>query len=264
MASPFPGMDPYLESPAFWPDFHATFINCWREAIADRLPDDYEARIDERVTLVDSSFEPEQALHRIKAILPDVAITRGDAGPVSSPGTTTGLLEPVAIPLVLEPDEVRETNIEIRHRPDRTLVAVLELLSPTNKTGLGRSEYLKKRGALLQQPVHLVELDLLVGGDRLPAARPMPPGDYFYLVARSDKRPWASVYPWKVRDRLPRVPIPLRAPDADITVDLADVFATTYERGRYFRSLGYGEAPSAPLDLTDREWAVQLAAAAVS
>ena len=47
-------MDPYLESPAFWSDFHATFINYWREAIADRLPDHYEARIDERVNLVES------------------------------------------------------------------------------------------------------------------------------------------------------------------------------------------------------------------
>ena len=27
MQSPFPGMDPYLESPAFWSDFHSTFIN---------------------------------------------------------------------------------------------------------------------------------------------------------------------------------------------------------------------------------------------
>ena len=37
MSSPFPGMDPYLENPAFWPDFHFTFINYWREAIADAL-----------------------------------------------------------------------------------------------------------------------------------------------------------------------------------------------------------------------------------
>jgi len=44
MNSPFPGMDPYLEDPAFWSDFHHTFIGCWREAIADALPEPYEAR----------------------------------------------------------------------------------------------------------------------------------------------------------------------------------------------------------------------------
>lgn len=35
MASPFPGIDPYLESQGYWPDFHHTFINYLREALAD-------------------------------------------------------------------------------------------------------------------------------------------------------------------------------------------------------------------------------------
>jgi hypothetical protein len=53
MKSPFPGMDPFLEQPAYWPDFHATFINYWREAIADLLPPSYEATLGERVYLVE-------------------------------------------------------------------------------------------------------------------------------------------------------------------------------------------------------------------
>jgi uncharacterized protein DUF4058 len=53
MPNPFPGMDPYLEDPAFWSDFHATFINYCREALLDCLPDNYEARIDEKVRLVE-------------------------------------------------------------------------------------------------------------------------------------------------------------------------------------------------------------------
>ena len=69
MASPFPGMDPYLEGPAFWRDFHATFIPCLREAIADHLPDSYDARLDETVFLVDISAE------EIDDVYPDVAVT---------------------------------------------------------------------------------------------------------------------------------------------------------------------------------------------
>lgn len=49
MASPFPGMDPFLEHPAYCLDFHATFINYWREAIAEALPPHYEATLGERV-----------------------------------------------------------------------------------------------------------------------------------------------------------------------------------------------------------------------
>jgi hypothetical protein len=36
MPSPFPGIDPFLEGPAYWSDFHATFINYWREAMPMR------------------------------------------------------------------------------------------------------------------------------------------------------------------------------------------------------------------------------------
>jgi hypothetical protein len=59
MNSPFPGMDPYLEHPVFWRDFHLTFIGCWREAIADVLPEAYEARLDETLHLVQM---PEEAI----------------------------------------------------------------------------------------------------------------------------------------------------------------------------------------------------------
>src|SRR5437899_7504019 len=114
MASPFPGMDPYLEDPAFWRDFHATFIGCWREAVAAALPDNYDARLDETVNLVQMSPEV------IKLIYPD--------------------LEPVHIPHEFL-EEVRQTRIEILHRPERTLVAVLEMLSPFNKSGEGFEQY---------------------------------------------------------------------------------------------------------------------------
>src|SRR5205085_10303488 len=55
MSSPFPGMDPYVESPPLWSDFHASFITYWRDALIDCLPSNYEARIDEKVHLVEVS-----------------------------------------------------------------------------------------------------------------------------------------------------------------------------------------------------------------
>jgi hypothetical protein len=62
-------VDPYLESQGFWPDFHATFINYWREALADLLPENYVVRIDERVSPMEAPAE------KIKRIEPDLAIT---------------------------------------------------------------------------------------------------------------------------------------------------------------------------------------------
>ncbi len=203
MKSPFPGMDPFLEHPAYWSDFHFTFINYWREAIADALPPHYEATLGERVYLVE--HDPDMR----KLGFPNVAVTHDDSRS-APPGISGGVatLEPVTIPLAIL-EGPRETYIEILYQPDHSLVATLELLSPANKEQPGRTEYLAKRRALIYQQVHLVELDLLLGGRRLPLQEPLPAADYYYLVSRGDRRPDCDVYRWKLDRPLPTLPIPL-------------------------------------------------------
>jgi hypothetical protein len=250
MANLFPGVDPFLESQGYWPDFHASFITYWRDALIDLLPDHYEARMDERINLVEL---PDEKTRRIE---PDVAIERrrlSSPTPPAPAGVAT--LEPVTIPLVIE-EEQRERYIEIVRRPDRTLVAILEVLSPANKEEPGRSIYLAKRDALLRQNVHLVEVDLLLSG-LLPLRDPLPPGDFYALVARADRRPDCQVYAWTIRQPLPAIPIPLLPPDHDIWVDLAAIFNLTYERGRYARYLDYAASPPAPLKAEDRTWVTE-------
>jgi hypothetical protein len=251
MPSPFPGFDPFLESPAFWSDFHATFINYWREAISDALPGEYEAGLGERVYLIE--HDPDSR----KLVFPDVAVTRAHDTALRSGDAAVATLEPVTIPLTILQGP-RETFIEIIHRADRSLVTSLELLSPANKHQPGRTEYLAKRNALLYQSVHLVELDLLRGGQRLPLAEPLPPGDGFYLVSRAEQRPDCQVYAWPLSHPLPTLPVPLRAPDPDLLIDLRQVFNTTYERGRFYRRIGYGGPLPSHLQAAEQQWAAEL------
>lgn len=253
MAGPFPGMDPYLEDPAFWQDFHRRFITHCADYLGDRLPDSYEARIDERLRLIETSNESE------RQVLPDVVVTHGRNSGVLPPtgiagGGSVATLEPVTIPMAVTA-EVRDTWIEILHRPERSLVTVIELLSPTNKAGAGFGDYMSKRRAIREQHAHLLELDLLVGGQRIPLGRPLPKGDYYALLSRDERHPYVDVYAWSARDVLPTLPIPLRRPDADIPLDLGAVVGLTYERGRYARSLRYGSPPPAPLSADDAAWA---------
>ena len=248
MRSPFPGMDPYLEDPAFWQDFHQGFITYWRDAITDALPDNYEVRIEDRVNLVE--LPPET----IKLIRPDLAISQGY--PLSSElreSSAVATLEPVSIPLEYLDDEV-ESYLQILHRPDRTLVTVMELLSPANKVDSGRVQYLSKRQAILQQQVHLVELDLLRAGHRLPLKGPLPAGDYYALVSRWERRPLCDVYAWSLRSPLQSIRIPLKQPDPDLVLNIATVFDEAYSRGRYHRSLAYAQPPRVPVDEADRLW----------
>jgi hypothetical protein len=62
-------MDPFLEHPAYWLDFHSRFINCWCEPIAAGLPPQYEASLGERVYLIE--HDPEAR----KLGYPDLAVT---------------------------------------------------------------------------------------------------------------------------------------------------------------------------------------------
>ena len=254
MPSPFPGMDPYLEDPAFWPDFHDAFIVYWRDALNERLPENYEARVNERTRIIDLSADPVGGL----LPRPDVAIHRGtETQTVYKEPAGVATLEPVTIPQVFF-EESRETYLEIRRRPERTVVTVLELLSPSNKSGTDRVLYLDKRNALMHQDVHVVELDLLLGGRRIPMQRPLPPGDYYMFVSHCERRRDCDVYAWSVRQPLPTLPIPLRSPDPAVLIDLGAVFTTAYDRGRYARSLAYAGPPPADLREVDQEWAAGL------
>ena len=57
MPSPFPGMDPFLEQPRFWPGVHEGFIADAMTELNRRLPNGYAACIDERVSIVPTSSQ---------------------------------------------------------------------------------------------------------------------------------------------------------------------------------------------------------------
>src|SRR5437879_881009 len=56
MASPFPGMDPYLEHDKLWPAFHHQLITCLYQILLPGLVDRYKARVGQR------RYTTEQAL----------------------------------------------------------------------------------------------------------------------------------------------------------------------------------------------------------
>jgi hypothetical protein len=254
MRSPFPGVDPYVEATHRWPDFHQSFITYLRDTLLDTLPEHYEVRIDERLSLTELMVE-DVAVRR-----PDVTVIRtthpAPHQQLSAPGAAVA--EPVRLPTVIS-ETFPEAYLKVLHRPDESVVTVIELLSPANKTDAGRGEYLVKRNALLKQPIHLVELDLLLGGQRLPMRRPLPVGDFYAIVARAEDRPDCEVYAWSIREAPPVIRVPLKAPDPDANLALGPLFAQTFDRGRYSRHIDYSTPLLLPLRTEDREWALERA-----
>src|SRR5262249_30391449 len=144
---------------------------------------------------------------------------------------------------------------------NRQLIAVLELLSPSNKRpGADREQYLTKRAELIASSAHLVELDLLPGGPRLPLTN-LPECDYYALVSRVEDRPSAGLWPIQWTRRLPPVPIPLRANAPEVKLDLHDILHQVSDQAHHPTYI-YAGHPEPPLSPTAAAWAQQFLPAA--
>lgn len=258
MPSLFPGMDPYLESQQYWLDFHQSFMTYWRDALADCLPDNYEVRLEEQISLVEANEEG------VSHPQPDLTVSHfGSPSGPSAVATEAGATLTETEPVILHHpayEKIWDSRIQILHRPGRALVTLLELLSPSNKRGDGYHQYRAKRNELFcHKKVHLIELDLLVGGKRLPMREPLPAGDFYAIISRGNRRPEAEVHAWTVRQPFPTIPIPLKQPDPDVRIALGTIFATVYQRGRYERSVDYNAPLKVPLPAEELAWAQDLA-----
>jgi hypothetical protein len=218
----------------------------------------YEVDVERRVYLERRNLE-----ETARTFVADVAIA-GSEGKTPMEGLT-GIA--IATEAAIEtnecvlpwPEEHREAYLVIRHPHASEVITVIELLSPTNKLrrANGRDLYLEKRMELLQTRTHLVELDLLRGGERMPFSNP-PDGDYFALISIAKRRPVAVVYGWPLAHRLPVIPIPLAKGDPDVDLDLQEVFNVVYDRAGYDYILDYDVDVSPTFSESEKTWATKL------
>jgi len=248
-------MNPFLEQEDAWNDFHERFIPAAAEEIGKQVAPAYIVKIDQNVYVHELPEEGRSLLGR-----PDAYVAEGAPNTSSQIGSAT-LEAPSRARLVPLTISERESFIEIRDRAARKLIAAIELLSPTNKTpGSDRDQYLSKRDQYLKSGVHLVEIDLLRGGHR---AMLDPPHecDYCIVVSRAEERPDVDVWPLRLRDPLPTVPVPLRSPDGDARLDLQALVHRVYDAAGYRHYL-YQFQPKPALSDVDAEWAAEIVAAA--
>ncbi len=252
MKSPFPGMDPFLEGPE-WQDFHTTFNTVIREVLLPELSSDYHMRVERRVYLERVGPDPETFL------VPDVAILSVDAGPASGEFAAHSSAVTAIACTLPQPERRHEAYLVIRERSTQEVVTVIETLSPSNKRGGGdgRREYLAKRDEILSSTSHLVELDLLRGGERLPVVEPLPVADYFCIVSRHHRRPRAELYAWSIQQPLPTVMVPLKRGDSDVPLALQLVFDTVYSRAGYDRMIDYMRQPTPGFSQQQLQWVRQ-------
>lgn len=251
MPCPFPGMDPFLEMQPFWSDFAPKLLTAISNALLPKLLPHYDVRIEEYLFVTHEDVR----LHRVQ---PDVTISAA----AWKPGTeaAVAVAEPTTVELEYPDIEPRKQRyLRLIHRPTGQVVTVMELLSPVNKaTGEGGLDaYLEKRAEFLRSGCHLIEFDLLRGGERLPMAGPLPKGDYYVYVGRVGRKPRGQIMAWSLRWPLPTVPIPLLPGDPEVPLDLQSVFQTAYEPSLYDRRLPYDQPLLPSLPPEDEAWVRQ-------
>lgn len=246
MPSPFPGMNPYLEQDSVWPDFHTKFLTEINEQLVAQVRPRYIVLMDQHLYLHQPADESRRLIGR-----GDVSLAH--VGPAAAWATGAAVLEAPVEVAIPRHDVERVSFLKIRDRRGRDLVAVVELLSPSNKRGDDRTAYLTKRGELFNSPAHLVEIDLLRGG-QTPPLEDRPHCDYSVMLSRVDDRPRAGFWPIALPDPLPRVPVPLRNPDPDAAIDLQAALHRVYDRFGYEDFL-YDAAPQPGLTAEQAAWA---------
>jgi hypothetical protein len=256
MPTPFPGMDPFLERPDLWEQVHTALIVSMQQYLAPRLRPRYRVDIEERVYLDVSDSGP-----RSRGLIgkPDLLVLEGERGPASVGAPKTGYRPLVAdLPM---PEEIVERYLVVREPASGNVVSVIELLSPANKRpGEGRRVYETKRLQVLASQTHLVEVDLLRGGEPLPMRlHGGTPGDYRVLVSRAAHRPQADVYAFSLRDPTPDFPLPLLPGDTEPFIPLNQLLHELYDRAGYDLAIKYDQPAEPPLNPDDAAWAAQLA-----
>ena len=246
MASPFPGMDPYLEQAVFWSSFHSRLIVALADALSPRLRPQYYVEVETR------SYIETAETGELLIGIPDAVVlaAKQSAQSAGSEARTTGIVavQPVPQQVILPmPAVVRERFLEVREIGSDVIVTVVEVLSPKNKRpGSGRTLYENKRQLILGSRTHLVEIDLLRGNDPLPMQGEIQPSHYRILVSRAEVRPRADLYAFSVRDPLPSFPLPLQTPDEAIAVELSTIMQGVYERASYDLRIDYSQPPPPP------------------
>ena len=256
MPSPFPGMDPYLES--HWRDVHHRLITYASDAIQDALPAELRARVEERVVLA----SPEGRDH---SLFPDLRVI--ESRPQRQGGTTTIIRLAATEPLLVEAahEPLTEGYIEIIDvSSGNRVVTIIEVLSPANKTpGNDMREYQRKQSEIVQSDTSLVEIDLLRAGKHVLAVPLLNVPDrartpYMVCVRRATVPTKAEIYPVPLSQKLPTVKVPLRPSDADVPLDLQALIEQCYRKGRYEGDIDYRFDPAPALTGPDADWTTEL------
>ena len=246
MTNPFPGMNPWLELD--WPEVHTRMIVYSGDQLQEQMPAGLRVRVEQDVVI-----DGEDQRGRLRL---DTHVVHSWDGPTDSSTLLEASSASVGMLVIEDPPPQRHLEI---FDAQGVLVTAIEFLSPTNKTtGDGWDAYKSKQRTYLEARVNLVEIDLIRRGIFSLAMQEssfpvQPPPPYKACVFRGQKPRQREAFPIPLRDRLPRLPIPLRPSDREATLDLQPIIDRCCIYGAY-GAADYQRALVPPMLAEDQSW----------
>lgn len=216
MASPFPGMDPYLEVGPLWGELHGQLATALYQSLAPALSDRYRAK-------------PVTRQYSVEVVL-----------------FTSVNQEQRSEPYV---------DVRTRSDPKWvTMIDIVSPTNKT--TAEGRAAYLATRADAMRHGANVVEIDLVLDGKpTLDYDRSgLPEWDYAVTVTRATAPERHEIYTATLQKPLPKFRLPLLADHRDLLVDLQAAFSKAYEQCKFDAKVDYASDPAVPLSDESRAW----------
>ena len=216
MASPFPGMDPYLEDEKRWKAFQPLLVHSLYQMLLPGLLDRYRARVGER------EYCSEEALF--------TSIRRDEHKEAFI--------------------EVRQ------RADGRLITLIEVVSPANKITSDGRCVYTQRRDEVKKINANLVEIDLVLQGQTLidGVKDSAPTWDYAVVVTRWTHPDRYEIYSATLPKRLPRFRVPLASDDRDTVLDLQAAVARAYDQGDFLKVIDYTRDPATRLSDESRRW----------
>lgn len=216
MSSPFPGMNPYLEDPALWPQFHQQLITTLYQSLLPGLVDRYRSRLVPRIYTCEM---------------------------------------PLFTSVVREEHREETIEIRHRSDGRLvTLIDVVSPANKT--TDAGRQAYHQRFRTARAEQATVAEIDLSLQGKPMFECAPeeMLGRDYAIVVTRGAHPHRPEPCPWALQKRLPKFRLPMASDDKDTIVDLHAIFLRAFEQGGFAEKIDYARDPAVTLQAEQREW----------
>lgn len=246
MAYPFAGVDPFIEYDN-WPGFHLLLCGELIRQLNRRLPPGFVCRGEVNFGL---SVGQEGAL----GVRPDAAIHASpDSRSVAEKSST--IYSPATSSAVLTELQDKHRFLQVLEQATGRVVAIIEILSPSNKVGDGLIRYLRKRQHYIQTGLSLLEIDIVRQGHRhyeeLLDYPDTPYAVFTYDAYDTTCRIWSV----GLSDKLPVVPLRLAA-GAEVAVDVQVAVEEAWQAGGYAQTFAAYEVRQIGdgLDEVERRW----------